>query len=171
MFCTRCGTPNPDDASFCRNCSATLTKPGASPRPTSSSGSSTSPHYQPPTIASRPQPPPEQAPYPGYQGFPIQQNEYIRPSAVPQGGASGRAIAAMVLSILSLFTCGPLMSIPGAILGKMEMNAIRNGQASAAGETFAKVGFYLGLGVTVLSCLGGIVWALLSFMGMAVGIN
>ena len=168
MFCTRCGTPNPDEAGFCRNCSAALTKPGVSPSPTSSSGSSTSPHYQPPTTS---QPPPEQAPYPGYQGFPIQPGGYIRPPAVQQGGASGRAIGAMVLSLVSLFTCGPFLSIPGAILGKMELDAIRSGQAPPAGETFAKIGFYAGIALTVLYCLGGIVWALLGSLGAILGIN
>jgi hypothetical protein len=167
MFCTRCGTPNPDDASFCRNCSATLSKPGTPQRQTGSSGSPTDP-YQPPTVT---QPRPEQAPYPGYQGFPIQQGDYIRPPAVPQGGASGRAIAAMVMSLISLFTCGPFLSIPGAILGKMELDAIRSGQAPAAGETFAKIGFYGGLVFTAFFCLGGVLWGLLSFVGIGLGIN
>jgi hypothetical protein len=62
----------------------------------------------------------------------------------------------MILSIVAIFTCGPFLSIPGMIIGKMEMNAIQQGQAPPAGETFAKVGFYLGLGVTILSCLVGV---------------
>jgi hypothetical protein len=64
----------------------------------------------------------------------------------------------MILSIISIFTCGALLSIPGMILGKMEMNAIRQGQAPPAGETLAKVGFYVGLGVTILTCLVGILY-------------
>lgn len=71
----------------------------------------------------------------------------------------------MILSIVSVFTCGPLLSIPGLILGKMELNAIRQGQAPAAGETFAKIGFYLGIAATALSCLVGIVWLLIASMG------
>ncbi len=59
----------------------------------------------------------------------------------------------MILSVISIFTCGPLLSVPGMIVGKMEMNAIRQGQASPAGENFAKVGFYVGLVVTILYSL------------------
>jgi hypothetical protein len=33
----------------------------------------------------------------------------------------------------------------------MEMNAIRQGQASPAGDTQAKIGYYVGLIVTILS--------------------
>lgn len=171
MFCTRCGTPNPDDASFCRNCSATLSKPQAGARPTSASGSSTNPYTAPAVSPDQPQTPFGQAPYPGYQGFPVQPSDYIRPPAAQQSGASGRAIAAMVLSLVSLFTCGPFLSIPGAILGKMELDAIRSGQAPPAGETFAKIGFYAGIALSALYCLGGIVWALLGSLGAIFGIS
>jgi hypothetical protein len=73
----------------------------------------------------------------------------------PKPGASGRAITAMILSIVGVFLCGLFTSIPGMILGKMEMNAIREGRASAAGEGFAKTGFYVGLVGTGLSFLCG----------------
>ena len=84
-----------------------------------------------------------------------------------QGSASGRAIASMIMSIISPFTCGPFLSIPGLILGKMEMNAIRDGQAPRAGEAFAKLGFYLGIVVTALFCLGGLAWFFLVAIGGA----
>jgi len=77
----------------------------------------------------------------------------------------------MILSIVAVFTCGPFLSIPGLILGKMELNAIRLGQAPAAGETFAKIGFYLGIAATVLYCLGGIVWLVLASMGAIVNVG
>jgi hypothetical protein len=64
----------------------------------------------------------------------------------------------MILSIVSIFTCGPFLSIPGMILGKMEMSAIRQGQAAQAGENFAKAGFYVGLVVTILGCLGALAY-------------
>lgn len=172
MFCTRCGSANPDEAQFCRNCSAPLVKRSSTPpsEPPYRSGlsvsgpGSTQPYSEPRST--------EQGPYPGYagpsgtqrippgyqpyQGYQSSYASYTPP--LPQG-ASGRAIAAMVLSIISIFTCGPLLSIPGLILGKMEMNAIREGLAPQAGETFAKVGFYLGIAVTALSCLLVIFWA------------
>jgi hypothetical protein len=51
------------------------------------------------------------------------------------------------------------------ILGKMEMNAIRDGKSPKAGETFAKVGFYLGLVMTILLCLGDLALLGLAFIG------
>jgi hypothetical protein len=67
----------------------------------------------------------------------------------------------MVLSLISIVTCGPLLSIPGMILGKSEMNAIAEGRSPIAGETYAKIGFYVGIGVTALSCLGIIAWCVM----------
>lgn len=155
MFCTRCGTQNPDDAGFCRNCSSPLTRPGSQPQP----GAYANP--TPYSTPSQPQPPP----YPGYQGPPVYQSSYANQSA----SASGRAITSMVLSILGLVMCMFFTSIPGMILGKMEMNAIAAGQAPRAGETLAKIGFYLGIAGTVIYCLGGLVWGILVFLGAAAG--
>jgi hypothetical protein len=187
MFCPQCGSPNPDEARFCRVCAATLpTQPQAGrpeepstsglesptqylppdpPRPAqpgedsgyrSSFGGQTPPDSSPPYTAYMSQnPPPSYSPGPSYAG-------YQPPGA--GGSASGRAITSMVLSLVSLVTCGFLFSIPGMILGKMEMDAIREGRAPQAGETFAKVGFWLGLVVTVISCVLGGLWAL-AFVG------
>lgn len=165
MFCTRCGTQNPDDAGFCRNCSSPLT------RPVSHSGPQTNPPADQPSYGSYSNssphgaPQPSQPPYPGYQGPPVYQSAYANQPVNPQGSASGRAIASTVLSILGLVMCGFLTSIPGMILGKMEMNAIAAGQAPKAGETLAKIGFYLGIAGTVITCLLGVVWAILMFIG------
>ena len=159
MFCTRCGTQNPDDAGFCRNCSSPLT------RPVSHSGQQTTPQPSQPTAGSYANPPSSQSPYPGYQGPPVYQSSYANQPITQQSGASGRAIASMVLSILGLVMCAFFTSIPGMILGKMEMNAIAAGQAPRAGETLAKVGFYVGIAGTVIYCLGGIAAALLGMLG------
>lgn len=163
MYCTRCGTQNPDDAGFCRNCSNPLVKPGG----TQPQGNP----YTTPTSygahgAGQPQQP-GQTPYPGYQGHPVYQSGQAYQQIAQQGSASGRSIAAMVLSILGIVGCGFLTSIPGMILGKMEMNAISAGQAPKAGEVLAKIGFYLGIAGTVLSCLLGLIWAVLTFVGAA----
>ena len=72
----------------------------------------------------------------------------------PSGGASGRAIAALVCMILSFVFCGPFTSIPAIILGKQEMDAIKRGEASRAGDGLAKAGFYGGIVSTVLTCGG-----------------
>lgn len=158
MFCTRCGTQNPDDAGFCRNCSSPLTRPGSQPQP----GAYINP--SPYSTPSQPQQPPP--PYPGYQGPPVYQSAYAGQSA--QGSASGRAITSMVLSILGLVMCAFFTSIPGMILGKMEMNAIAAGQAPRAGETLAKVGFYLGIAGTVIYCLAGAAMGLLSMISSTI---
>jgi hypothetical protein len=83
-----------------------------------------------------------------------------------QGGASGRAIAAMIVSILSLVICCWPMGIVGIVLGRMEMNAIQEGNAPQAGETMAKVGFYLGIVATVIPLL----FTALYFLGIMVSL-
>jgi hypothetical protein len=166
MFCTRCGTQNPDDAGFCRNCSSPLTRP-ISQHSTQQIGQQGPGSYANPTSHSAPQS--EQPPYPGYQGPPVYQSSYANQALNQQGSASGRAIASMVLSILGLVMCAFFTSIPGMILGKMEMNAINAGQAPKAGETLAKIGFYVGIAGTVIYCLGGIIWGILVSIGAAAG--
>lgn len=165
MFCTRCGTQNPDDAGFCRNCSSPLT------RPASHSGQQTAPQPNQPTSGSYANPSSSQSPYPGYQGPPVYQSSYANQPITQQSGASGRAIASMVLSILGLVMCGFLTSIPAMILGKMELNDIKLGKAPKAGETLAKIGFYVGIAGTVISCLAGIAGAALWIIGAANSLN
>ncbi len=165
MFCTRCGTQNPDDAGFCRNCSSPLT------RPVSHSGQQTAPQPNQPTSGSYANPSSSQSPYPGYQGPPVYQSSYANQPITQQSGASGRAIASMVLSILGLVMCGFLTSIPAMILGKMELNDIKLGKAPKAGETLAKIGFYVGIAGTVISCLAGIAGAALWIIGAANSLN
>ncbi len=102
-----------------------------------------SPYAQPPAnpygAAFPPQPPAMmgygQTPY-GY-GAPNQMT----------GSASGRAIAGLILGLVSFVTCyfGILFSIPAVILSKMELTAIERGQAPAAGETLAKIGLWAGI--------------------------
>jgi hypothetical protein len=149
MFCTRCGSSNQDEAQFCRRCGESIIKPGAS-RPQTEEVSYTLPRFSQP---------PAYQPYQGYQSN--------LPAPPATAGASGRAVASMILTLVSLFTCGPFLSIPGLILGKLELGAIERGLASPAGSTFAKIGYYGGIAVTLLSCLGGIVYF---FVMLATGV-
>ena len=152
MFCTQCGARNLETDPYCRACNTPLIR--------------RTPSGPAPPVAP-PQPDANYPPYPGYQGFPVSQGA---PAPYPvQQGASGRAIAAMILSVISFFTCGPLFSIPGLILGKQELNAIRAGQAPPAGEVLAKIAYYAGIVATVLSCLGGIAWLVAVFFGVITG--
>jgi hypothetical protein len=70
------------------------------------------------------------------------------------------AIAALVLGIASWVMCGPVLSIPGAIVGKMEMGKIERGESAAAGATLAKAGFWISVAnlalAGVLICIYGI---------------
>jgi hypothetical protein len=159
MFCNQCGTDNKDDARFCRNCAAPLVK-------------ATPPEPQSPVFPSPPnygyQPgqsvmPQEQS----YQGYQSSYAGYNQPAQ--QQSASGRAVASMILSLVSLVTCGPLLSVPGLILGKMELNAINAGQAPRAGETFAKIGYYAGIAVTALSVVLLVIYVLIIIAAIASG--
>ncbi len=167
MYCTRCGTYNSDELIFCTNCSTQLVKPGESTRPTR-------------TTPTAYQPPPDQThqPYPGYrsaysgvQGYQPYESSYANQIAAQSGSASGRAIMALILSILSLVFCGPLTSIPAIILGKMEIDAIRDGYAPKAGETLAKIGYYLGLGVTALYTLFFLVLIVIGLISVFANVN
>jgi hypothetical protein len=151
MYCTQCGTANSDELRFCANCGAPMVRRGDTPqnRAPSVSGQTPYPEYR------------AESPYPGYRAespYPAYPGGPAYPMPPKEGSASGRAVISMILSIISPFTCWLFLSIPGLILGKMEMNAIRDGQAPKAGETFAKIGFYVGLAVTVLSLVIPLFW-------------
>ena len=88
-------------------------------------------------------------------------------------GASGRAIASLVLMLLGFFAgCGPLLSIPALIMGKLELDAIRAGRAPKAGEILAKFGFYGGIAVTLIYCALGLFYAaLIGLVGFSTHFN
>ena len=70
-----------------------------------------------------------------------------------QNGTSNRVAISMTLSLFS-FLFGPILNIPGIILGKMEINAIRKREAPLARESYALVRFHVGIGWMVLYVLG-----------------
>ena len=179
MFCPRCGTQNAADARFCRNCAHAFTQT-AGQASGQSGGQSGAPNPWQPSAQSPPQPPGQRAPadlpYPGYQGpsappsapgqppnlQPNLQQSYASSGYAQPQGASGRAIASLVLMLVAFFVgCGPFLSIPALILGKQELDAIRAGQAPRAGETLAKFGFYGGIAVTIIYCGIGLLYGLL----------
>jgi hypothetical protein len=95
-----------------------------------------------------PPPPPQ----PGYGGTPPPPPP---PGAAPSGGASQRAIWALVLGIASwVLGCSFLTGIPAWIMGKKEVREIDEGRSNPQGRTIANVGMWLGLINTVLSILG-----------------
>ncbi len=94
------------------------------------------------------------------------QPNYIGPQPGPTSGSasSNKAMFSLILGILSLICCGPFTGIPGAILGKMEMDAIKQGRAPESNMGMAKAGFWISLAGTVLSILGFILAILLGLL-------
>lgn len=150
MFCTRCGANNIDTDQFCRSCGAQLIKSGGAQGASSGSDQQSYP-YSTPSAGQQQQQPQGYTPYSGYQGYPPQYGYGDQTSG--QQGASGRAIAALVTGIISIVMCCWPVGIVGIVLGKMEMNAIQEARAPQAGETMAKVGFYMGIVATAISLL------------------
>jgi|GEM_PF-1350569 len=74
----------------------------------------------------------------------------VLPMAQP---ASGRAVTALVLGIVSLVFVGFVAGIPAMILGKIEKDEIAAGRSPISGESLARIGFWLGFAGTVWSGL------------------
>lgn len=87
----------------------------------------------------------------------------------PQQGASGRAVAALVLGILSIICMGFLAGIPAIILGTMEMKSIKAGHSPLAGESAAKVGYILGIIGTALTCISMLIFFIIAALGISMG--
>ena len=134
--CQNCNSSNPPDAAFCRNCASPLSP------------------WQGGQQSNQKQ---NQANYGGQQA-----GQNFAPPQTNSGGPSQRAIAALVLTIAGLFCCGPLTSIPAAIVGWMEADAIKKGQAPPGGMWMAQVGLWGGIIVTILTTIGGFLFLLLS---------
>lgn len=115
---------------------------------------------KPPSPPSEPPPPPAEPPTPPPP--PPTQPVTARPI---EEKASGRAIAALVLGIAGIVCFTPL-AIVAWILGSMELKSIATGQASAAGQTLAKIGWILGIIGTILMILGIIITIILVILGV-----
>jgi Domain of unknown function (DUF4190) len=69
---------------------------------------------------------------------------------------------AMVLAIGGIFCCGPVLGVPAAILGWLELDAIKSGRAPEGGKTMAMVGLWGGIAATVIHI---VIWILWVFLG------
>lgn len=171
MYCTQCGTFNSDERVKCNNCGQSMSKSQVT-HPQPGETSRLPPTTENPTSSRGPGQSSdggnEYAAYvPGAALRHLEEQDWRptfptpaadKPATSSGGGASGRSILAMVLSIIAIAGFGPLTSIPGTILGKQELTAINEGRAAEAGRTFAKVGFYLGIITTILYCGVGLIW-------------
>ena len=87
----------------------------------------------------------------------------------PPPAAGGRAIATLILGILSLVCMGFMTGIPAIILGSMELKAIKAGISPKSGEGVAKVGYVLGIIGTVLTCVTALIFVVLMALGISLG--
>jgi hypothetical protein len=166
MQCPKCGSENPPNAQFCSLCWFQISPepPAAPPADRPYPGSSIPPGPGPGFYSAPPPPQPwGQGPY---RGAPFAPSPFAPPPP-----ASGRAIAAFVFGILSI-TCCPVFPILAAVLGWGEMKAIQERRSSPSGETFAKVGFWLGVVFGIIQALYWLLYGLgiiLSIIGAIAG--
>lgn len=147
--CPNCGQANPPDAAFCLNCATPLS-------PQFGGG----PAYQQ-------QSPPYAGGHGSYVGGPAQpyvggEDFGTRPQGAA-GSASGRAIGSAILAAATLILCcGPFTGIPAAILGWLELEAIKKGQAAEAGRLWAQIGLWGGIAATLISSVIALIFMFLS---------
>jgi hypothetical protein len=140
--CLNCNQTNPSEAMFCRQCASPL---GAAQPQQQQQYAPPPPQFQ------------QQQYQPNYGNQGIQQN-----FARPAGGASGRAMAAAGLAVASLICgCGFLSGLPAAILGWLEMSAIKEGKAPVEGMLMAQIGLWGGI-------IGGVIGTVLNILGLLI---
>lgn len=170
-YCPKCNKPNPPDALFCRSCASTMAvgqgnvNAQQNPSPFANQNPQQPPYAN--QQAQQPPPPPFANPQwnQGAAGNPMAGN-YAQASA----GPSGRAIASVILTVCALvLCCGVFTSIPGAILGWLEISAIKEGRSSPGGLMFAQIGLWGGIIVTILAIIGYIFFLPIMMLGSMAG--
>ena len=137
-YCQNCNQANPADAAFCRNCAAALNSFGG-----------------------------QQANNPWNQQSANNQKQFNQPPAGNSGGESQKATISLVLAITGFFCCSLFTSIPAAILGWMEVGAIKRGESSPAGLSKAQIGMWGGIAVTILHIFVGVGYFILVILAAA----
>jgi hypothetical protein len=97
----------------------------------------------------------------GIGAMPMGSGPFVgQPQLAPNGaylpvasGPSKLAITSLILTIGSLFGFGFLTGIPAAILGWMELSAIKQGRSDRSNAWMAQVGLWGGILLSVLSFL------------------
>jgi hypothetical protein len=104
-----------------------------------------------------------QAKQPNYSNQ-AQNNQQMNFAPAKQG-ASGRAMGAAGLAVLGLFCCGLVAGLPAAILGWLEISAIKEGKSSPEGMMMAQIGLWLGIIGSIVTTLLGFFMMILSSAG------
>ena len=145
--CPNCNKPNDSDAAFCRFCATPLTDVQAG---SSSQGKS---DFDSPQNNQQWNQNPNRA-----------QGNFNRPNNVVNSGGgdmSQKGMMAVGLVAAGLFCCGPFTGVPAAILGWMEMTAIKEGRSPQNNMWMAQVGLWGGI---IVSGLGRIIGFLMMLM-------
>jgi hypothetical protein len=130
-YCQNCRQQNAPNAQFCRFCAAPLVGAQSGGQQAQNQANFNNQQWN--------------------QGF--QGNQQAPQFVQHSTGTSGRAIASLMLSIFGLLLCCALTSIPGAILGWMEVSAIKEGRSSQSGLRTAQVGMWSGIAISIVNFL------------------
>ncbi len=137
--CPKCNQPNPAEAAYCLNCASLLGHSAAPPFIGQQQG---------------------QQQWPGANvGGPV-----VGGTSHTTSGTSQKGVAALVLAIIALLCCGPITGVPAAILGWMELDAIKNGRSPQDGKWMGMAGLWGGIAASVLHVIFYILWVLLTAM-------
>jgi type II secretory pathway pseudopilin PulG len=136
MFCFKCGGSMPDDSTVCPQCAApVVNKPaGSAPQPAPPAASPGSAWLnpspgQPQQYAAQPQASPGQG-----RTYPVEPQQ-----------TDGKAVASLVLGILSIVMCFSFLTgIPAVILGHISKSNIRNSMGRLKGDGMATAGLIMG---------------------------
>ncbi|MBX7170068.1 MAG: DUF4190 domain-containing protein [Pyrinomonadaceae bacterium] len=144
-ICNNCQQVNPAEAMFCKKCASPLGQ------------------AQQQQQYGNPQ---QQNPFVNQQQWnqPNYGNQGMQNFGQPvSGGTSGRATAAAILAGVGLICCAPA-GIVAAVLGWLEIQAIREGKSSSAGMTMAQIGLWGGIIGFVINVVINVIFLLFSAM-------
>ncbi len=98
----------------------------------------------------------------------------LRPSQPYQQAAqpaprdeSQKGLFAFILAIVALLCCGPFTGVPAAILGWMELEAIKAGRSAPDKKWMAMVGLWGGIVSAVIHIGGYVLWILMGMLSAA----
>lgn len=78
--------------------------------------------------------------------------------------ASQKGLISLILAIVALICCGPFAGIPAAILGWMELDAIKAGRSPADAKWMAMVGLWGGIASTVIHIGAYVLYVMLGML-------
>ena len=93
----------------------------------------------------------------------------LPPHSAPR--RSGKAVAALVLGILGVVTCGPFAAIPAIVVGRSAQREIDASGGLVTGRGSATAGVVLGWVEIAIMALGAIVVAAIYVFGGDVGLG